>query len=543
MNNTDNAWNVNFNNGNVNNNNKSNNNYVRAVSSGKCEFFSFASIYRAYLDCRKRKRGTANALQFEMDLLENLFDLTLAIQKGMYQPSRSVCFVTTRPKCREIFAADFRDRVVHHLLVRQLEKIWEPWFIYDSYASRKDRGLHMAVDRLSKFMNRATRSGKKSAWFLQLDIRSFFMSIDKAILFELLKVGIEKSGHPDGYAMLYLLECTVFHDCTKNYHFKGDPEMLERMPDHKSLFKVDKQKGLPIGNLTSQFFANVYLNELDQFVKHSLRCRYYLRYVDDLILVDENPDQLARWREKIAGFCRQRLLLELKPDRGPVPVSNGADFLGYIISPHYRLVRNRVVGNLNTRLSEYKRLLVKTTEYPGCVLTIYSMDFNLVQPLFQMLCSYLGHFKHANSYRLVSRLLERESWLKEYFFLENRRFYMKYDHGRIFKTIRAQHAYFKGRLGDALLFVKIGRFFELYGDDAVFAASALGLKIIEKQRSKIGSAAGFPVGKLKQYTRRALAAKKDFAVVGESHDPVRFVKKRKIENIYRIQAGGLADAA
>ena len=115
-NNTDNAWHVNFNNGNVNNNNKSNSYYVRAVRGGKCPLLSFESVYRAYLDCRKRKRGTINALRFEYNLLENLYNLTLDLQKGTYRPSRSVCFITTTPKLREIFAADFRDRVVHHLI-------------------------------------------------------------------------------------------------------------------------------------------------------------------------------------------------------------------------------------------------------------------------------------------------------------------------------------------------------------------------------------------------------------------------------------------
>jgi len=184
--NPNNAWHVNFNNGNDNNDNKSSAYYVRAVRGGKCSLLSFSSLYAAYLDCRKRKRGTLNALRFEYRLLVNLFQLAQEIQQGTYQPSRSVCFVTTKPKTREIFAADFRDRIVHHLVVRELEKIYEPKFIYDSYASRPDKGTHAAVRRLQKFMLQATRNRKISAWYLQLDIRSFFMSIDKNILFSLL---------------------------------------------------------------------------------------------------------------------------------------------------------------------------------------------------------------------------------------------------------------------------------------------------------------------------------------------------------------------
>ena len=143
---------MNFNNGNDNNNNKNNRYYVRAVRGGKYSLLSFESIFKAYLDCRKRKRGTVNALRFEFDLLNGLFSLALDIQKGKYRPSRSVCFITRTPKLREIFAADFRDRVVHHLVVRELEKQWEPRFIFDSYACRKNKGIHAAVNRLNGWM-------------------------------------------------------------------------------------------------------------------------------------------------------------------------------------------------------------------------------------------------------------------------------------------------------------------------------------------------------------------------------------------------------
>ncbi len=282
-NNSGNAWNVNFNNGNVNNNNKSNSYYVRAVRAGKCSLLSWASVYRAFLDCRRHKQGTINALKFEMDLLDNLSSLALELQKGSYQPSRSVCFVATRPKNREIFAADFRDRVVHHLVVRQLEKIWEPRFIFDSYASRSGKGVHAAAKRLQQFMGKATCSRKKTAWFLQLDLRSFFMSIDKEILFHIFEQGLEAVDDPEKNTLLYLLYRIIFHDCTRNYSFKGKRAMLDMIPDHKTLFKIPNGKGLPIGNLTSQFFANVYLDKLDQYVKHQLKCRYYIRYVDDCV--------------------------------------------------------------------------------------------------------------------------------------------------------------------------------------------------------------------------------------------------------------------
>jgi len=285
--------------------------------------------------------------------LTNLFDLALDLQKGRYRPTRSVCFITRSPKLREIFAADFRDRIVHHLVVRELEKIWDPRFIHDSHASRKGKGIHGAVDRLQGFMRKVTRSGKRTGFFLQLDIRSFFMSIDKRILFSLFDRDRKTSP-----VLRRLLSVLIFHDPTTDYHFKGKRKLLESIPPHKTLFKSGPCKGLPIGNLTSQFFAHVYLNELDQFVKHKLKCRFYLRYVDDFILLSESDAQLLSWREAISRFLEERLALRLRGGDRVRRVTEGADFLGYVTRPNYRLVRNRVVNNLKYVLARARDAMV-----------------------------------------------------------------------------------------------------------------------------------------------------------------------------------------
>ena len=346
---------MNFNNGNVNNNNKTNSYYVRAVRGGKCSLLSFESVFNAYLDCRKRKRGTINAIKFEFDLMDQLFELALHLQQGVYRPSSSVCFITATPKLREIFAADFRDRVVHHLLVRKLEEIWEPRFIHDSYASRRGKGTHTAIVRLRQFMTKATKNGRRPAYFLQLDIRSFFVSIDKGILFGIFEERLKTVEQVEADVLLYLLHAVIFHDCVAGHRFRGNPAVIDALPEHKTLFKAPKGKGLPIGNLTSQFFANVYLNELDQFVKHVLKCRYYLRYVDDFILVSESHRQLLLWQEKIEGYLKHRLDLSLKSGWGIKRVSDGADFLGYIVRQDYVLVRRRVVNNLKVRDGSRKK--------------------------------------------------------------------------------------------------------------------------------------------------------------------------------------------
>lgn len=175
--------------------------------------------------------------------------------------------------------------------------------IHDSYACRVNKGTHAAVGRLNGFIH-SVRGKAKPAYYLQLDIQSFFINIDKNILYGLIRKKVQDKE------LLWLAREIIFYTSADNYLITGNRRLIDKLPEHKSLIKaVDKTKGLPIGNLTSQFFANVYLNELDQFVKHELKCRYYLRYCDDFILLDTNPLQLQKWKEDIREFLANQLLL------------------------------------------------------------------------------------------------------------------------------------------------------------------------------------------------------------------------------------------
>jgi RNA-directed DNA polymerase len=532
-NNSGNAWNVNFNNGNVNNNNKTNSYYVRAVRAGKCSLLSFASVYRFFFDCRRRKRGTINAIKFEIDLLENLFSLALDLQKGSYQPSRSVCFVTTRPKNREIFAADFRDRVVHHLVVDELEKIWEPRFIFDSFSSRSGKGIHMAAKRLQQFMLKATCNRKKTAWFLQLDIRSFFMGIDKDILFNIFEQDSAYASDSEKNTLLYLLHRIIFHDCTKNFYYKGNIAMLDMIPAHKSLFKIPGGQGLPIGNLTSQFFANVYLNKLDQYIKHQLKCRYYLRYVDDFILVSQNREQLADWYHRIETFLTTQLALSLKPGSRIKRVSDGADFLGYIIRPNYMLVRKRVVNNLKSRLAEFRSEMVKKEGIANIEVEKYAMNPEKVYKLQQVLSSYLGHFKHANTWKLVHHIFARHTWLREYFFFIKGRFFYKFKHKGMFRTLRSQVNFFRYRLPFTILFFQVGKYVEIYGKDAQMLSKPFHIKIKQNYRG-MDYGAGFPQWRLRNFMEKTLALGKHVAKINQSEIPGVYVRERYVYELYRL---------
>ncbi|MGA1842750.1 MAG: hypothetical protein ACMUIU_19200, partial [bacterium] len=195
--------------------------------------FSYENIYQAYLDCRKNKRNKPDALLFEMNAEENLLQLHQELNERTFHPSTSTCFATRKPKLREIFAADFRDRITHHLAVRYLEKIWEPLFIYDSYASRPGKGIHLAAQRLQRFTQEVTHNGSLSAFYLQMDVRNFFMSINKNILYGLLR----KKCHNE--EILWLVHTLIFHDPTEDYHLKSSKKLLRRIPHQKSLFGTE----------------------------------------------------------------------------------------------------------------------------------------------------------------------------------------------------------------------------------------------------------------------------------------------------------------
>lgn len=285
------------------------------------DIFSFRNLLHAYRACLRRKSRTINAIKFGYDLERNLAKLVEELGTRTYRPGRSICFITQEPVIREIFAADFRDRVVQHLLMREIEDVFEKRFVFDSFACRKGKGTVFGTRRLRNGIRSVTDNFRTEAFYFKADISSFFMSIDKGILFEMLETTLRKKASRDKNLaaklpdILWLARTIIFHDPTKNYIRKGNPDLFQIVPKRKSLFYSGKSKGLPIGNLTSQFFANVYLDELDQFVKHTLKCRHYYRYVDDFVLLEKNKEMLTEWRDRIETFLHERLGLALHPKK------------------------------------------------------------------------------------------------------------------------------------------------------------------------------------------------------------------------------------
>jgi hypothetical protein len=307
---------------------------------------SFEEVVNAYFDCRQHKRNTRSALQFEANLETKLIELYDELLSGNYSPGKSICFVITRPKPREVWAADFRDRIVHHLLYNRIGPRFLNSFIVDSCACIEGRGTLYAAKRLEAKVRSITQNWQHRTFYMKCDIANFFVSIDKPILRDLLAA---KIGEP---WWLWLTETVLLHDPRQCIKVQSSADRLALVPAHKSLFNQSANNGLPIGNLSSQFFANVYMNELDQFVKHVIGARHYIRYVDDFILLHESPQWLNAARLRIEAFLLQRLAIKLNPAKTIVqPVDRGIDFVGQVIKPWRRITRRRTAHDAVHRIS------------------------------------------------------------------------------------------------------------------------------------------------------------------------------------------------
>ena len=308
--------------------------------------YPFCDLVQAYYDCRRSKRNSDSALAFEMNLEQNLVALHNDLTAGTYRPGRSICFVVTRPKAREVWAAAFRDRVVHHLLYNHIGAGIEATFIADSCACIKGRGTLYAAKRLESKIRSASQNWSKPVFYLKLDLANFFVAIDKDVLRKQLAAKIAEPW------WLALAEQILMHDPREDYEVRSPAHLFNRVPQHKRLAAQPSHLGLPIGNLSSQFFANVYLNALDQFAKHQLKARHYIRYVDDFVFLHESPQQLNEWLAQVEAFLPS-LGARLNPTKTILqPVDRGVDFVGHIIKPWCRTTRKRSLAQALKRTAE-----------------------------------------------------------------------------------------------------------------------------------------------------------------------------------------------
>lgn len=335
-----NAYNRNFDTGatmNQNTNNKNNGYSVRLVKeSSERERLDVGSLflllYRSYRDARRNKRNTRSQLRFESDLEHNILELAVLLESREYAPLPSACFINDLPVKREVIAADFRDRVVHHLLCSWLFPVFERRFIHDSYSCRKGKGTLFGINRVRGFLRKSSDDFRRDCWVLRLDIKGFFMHIDKELLYAHILDGLDRCewwGVPDRELCRFLVRTVVFADPLENAVIRSPCLAWVDLPHDKSLMYSGIGKGLPIGNLTSQLFANIYLNPLDQFIKRELKISCYGRYVDDMVLVHSDRNVLLRAISAIREYLRNELLLQLHPKKIHLqPVSRGVCFPG-----------------------------------------------------------------------------------------------------------------------------------------------------------------------------------------------------------------------
>jgi len=331
------------------------------------EICSFQNLHLAYLKARKCKRYRNEILKFSYNLEANLTNLQKELSNQTYQHGSYREFIVCDLKKRHIKTAPFRDRVVHHAVCNIIEPIFNKGFIFDSYACLEKKGTHKAIKRLEIFLKSVSVSAKRTLderkiYCLQCDISKYFNSIDHQILFNLLKKKIADKK------TLWLIK-----------------KILDSSYDKKL------GVGIPIGNLTSQLFANIYLNELDQFIKHKLHLRYYLRYMDDFLILGFGKKKLHGTKVQIREFLKNQLRLKLHPKKANIfPANKGINFLGYWSFGNYRLLRKTTIKRFIKRMKKYQKMLNKKVLSKG--------KFN------NSLQSWTTYAHFANSYKLIKTL-------------------------------------------------------------------------------------------------------------------------------------------
>ena len=335
---------------------------------------AWETLELAYRRARRGKRSAPAVADFEYNWESQLLRLQEELVNKSYQPGPYHSFYVHDPKKRLISAAPFRDRVAHHALVAVIEPIFERQFISDSYANRVGKGTHRALDRCTHFARRYD-------YVLPCDIKQHFPSIDHAILRQILAKPI---ACPETLWLIDRILASGIGVLGEEYdmvYFPGD-----------DLLAAARPRGLPIGNLTSQFWSNCYLNPLDHFIKRILRCKGYLRYVDDFLLFAADKSTLHQWRAEIIAYLAS-LRLTMHADRAqPRPVGEGIPFLGFVVYPDRRRLKGRKVVAYRRRLTRLWRAYQQGEVEAGQVVA--------------SLRGWLAHARHGDTWNLAKKILQ-----------------------------------------------------------------------------------------------------------------------------------------
>lgn len=364
-------------------------------------------LFQAYYTARKNKRNTINQLKFELNFEHELFLLYNEIETRTYKPAREIAFIVNKPVKREIFAADFRDRVVHHLLFQYVNPIIEKYLIYDCYSCRKGKGTSAGIYRAVKFLRSCSDNYQKDCYILQMDISGYFMSINRKLLYHkihgMLQTEYQKCAL-SGKSILFdtgmaefLLQKTIFRNPADNCVMKGSCSDWTGLPANKSLFYAADGCGLPIGNLTSQLFGNVFLNDFDHWMKQTMSFSYYGRYVDDFFVIHPNKQYLLSVLPKIADYLKTHEKLTVHPKKIKINhYKTGFLFLGAVIKPYRIYIANRTKGN-------FYREITKIND----VFENEDIDKEMLSKILAIINSYLGLMGQYKTHNLRKKLLTK----------------------------------------------------------------------------------------------------------------------------------------
>jgi RNA-directed DNA polymerase len=326
------------------------------------ELIEIENIFSAWKAFKSGKSGRKEMLEFGHNLENNLFDLQAELKNFKYRHGEYEKFIVHDPKERCIHKAKVKDRVVHTLVAKKLEEIYQPVFIAQSYACQKDKGIYCALSDLKCFARKLSLNHCRNFWYLKCDVKKFFDNIDQRILIEIIGRKIKDAD------FLILLDEII-----------------------GSFYKETQGKGLPLGNFTSQWLANVYLNELDCFIKRDLRVKFYLRYADDILILDEDKARLEVYLKEIERFVNEKLALKLHENKTIFgKFSQGIEFVGYKVLPHYNTVKRGLKNRMLEKMAERKSLLAN--QKIG------------IWKYYETLNSYLGWLKHGHNHKLKNKI-------------------------------------------------------------------------------------------------------------------------------------------
>lgn len=360
----------------------------------KPENILFFELCMAYLEARLGKRKTFDENKFEANDWQNLRNLQQCILDRTYKPSRGTAHIIHNPVIREIFAAPFRDRIVHHFIYDNVYEWWDRHLIYDAYSCRENKGTLMGIRRLRHHIQSVSENYKREAWVLKFDISGYFMHLPRKGLYERALWGLDRqfAGKKDWRydTLKFLWREVIFDEPCEGVVKKGRLSDWRFLPPDKSMFRQPPGQGIVIGNLTSQLLSNIYLDMLDRYIKFDLGFRHYGRYVDDFYIV-VNEEEIERAKRAVAAIETkiEEIGLKLHPTKRRIqPASRGVEFLGAVVYPGRLIVGRRLKQNFRQALSE---------------VVMGRKDIDTV-------ISYLGHVKYLDSDKLVTKLFHEVGW-------------------------------------------------------------------------------------------------------------------------------------